>query len=91
MPLILDGKSVSMKFFENIKLEIENSRLCPEFEIIYVSNDPASEIFFNKDDSINGIIVQSPIPDIEDQNFIFDKIIPQREVDGFSTINIGKL
>ena len=115
-----------MKFLENIKLEIENSRLNPKLEIIYVGNDPASEVyinnkirtageigisahvthfdkiqnveeltsvidFFNKDDSINGIIVQSPIPDIEDQNFIFGKIIPQREVDGFSTINIGKL
>ena len=126
MTLILDGKSVSMKFLENIKLEIENSRLNPKLEIIYVGNDPASEIyinnkirtageigisahvthfdkiqnveeltsvidFFNKDDSINGIIVQSPIPGIEDQNYIFDKIIPQKDVDGFSTVNMGKL
>ena len=126
MTLILDGKSVSMKFLENIKLEIENSRLNPKLEIIYVGNDPASEIyinnkirtageigisahvthfdkiqnveeltsvidFFNKDDSINGIIVQSPIPGIEDQNYIFDKIIPQKDVDGFSIVNMGKL
>ena len=126
MTLILDGKSVSMKFLENIKFEIENSRLNPKLEIIYVGDDPASEIyinnkirtageigisahvthfdkiqnveeltsvidFFNKDDSINGIIVQSPIPGIEDQNYIFDKIIPQKDVDGFSTVNIGKL
>ena len=126
MTLILDGKSVSMKFLENIKLEIENSRLNPKLEIIYVGNDPASEVyinnkiraageigisahvthfdkiqnveeltsvidFFNKDDSINGIIVQSPIPGIEDQNYIFDKIIPQKDVDGFSTVNMGKL
>ena len=126
MTLILDGKSVSMKFLENIKLEIENSRLNPKLEIIYVGNDPASEVyinnkirtsgeigisahvthfdkiqnveeltsvidFFNKDDSINGIIVQSPIPGIEDQNYIFDRIIPQKDVDGFSTVNMGKL
>ena len=126
MTLILDGKSVSMKFLENIKFEIENSRLNPKLEIIYVGDDPASEIyinnkirtageigisahvthfdkiqnveeltsvidFFNKDDSINGIIVQSPIPGIEDQNYIFDKIIPQKDVDGFSTVNMGKL
>ena len=126
MTLILDGKSVSMKFLENIKLEIENSRLSPKLEIIYVGNDPASEVyinnkiraageigisahvthfdkiqnveeltsvidFFNKDDSINGIIVQSPIPGIEDQNYIFDRIIPQKDVDGFSTVNMGKL
>lgn len=126
MTLILDGKSVSMRFLENIKLEIENSRLNPKLEIIYVGNDPASDIyinnkiraageigisahvthfdkiqnveeltsvidFFNKDDSINGIIVQSPIPGIEDQNYIFDKIIPQKDVDGFSTVNMGKL
>ena len=126
MTLILDGKSVSMKFLENIKLEIENSRLNPKLEIIYVGNDPASEVyinnkirtageigisahvthfdkiqnveeltsvidFFNKDGSINGIIVQSPIPGIEDQNYIFDRIIPQKDVDGFSTVNMGKL
>ena len=45
----------------------------------------------NKDESIDGILVQLPLPKHIDTNKILEKISPQKDVDGFSAINVGKL
>ena len=45
----------------------------------------------NKDNTINGILLQSPIPKHLDINKAFSMILPQKDVDGFNPINVGKL
>lgn len=45
----------------------------------------------NKDDSINGILLQSPIPRGLDINEAFKAIDPKKDVDGFNPCNVGKL
>lgn len=45
----------------------------------------------NKQEDINGILLQSPIPDGLDINEAFRKISPEKDVDGFHPINVGKL
>ena len=45
----------------------------------------------NKDDSIHGILVQSPIPKHLDINKAFRTISDKKDVDGFHPINVGKL
>lgn len=45
----------------------------------------------NNDESVHGILVQSPLPDGLDTNEAFQAISPQKDVDGFHPINIGKL
>ena len=45
----------------------------------------------NLDDGIDGILVQLPLPKHIDTNKILEKISPQKDVDGFSAINVGKL
>ncbi len=45
----------------------------------------------NNDESVYGILVQSPLPDGLDTNEAFQAISPQKDVDGFHPINIGKL
>lgn len=45
----------------------------------------------NKDDKINGILLQSPIPSSLDINYILKTIKPEKDVDGFNPINVGKL
>ena len=45
----------------------------------------------NEDESIDGILVQLPLPKHIDTNKILEKISPQKDVDGFSAINVGKL
>lgn len=45
----------------------------------------------NKNKNIHGILLQSPIPKGLDINFAFEKISPDKDVDGFNPINVGKL
>ncbi|MGR3221332.1 MAG: bifunctional methylenetetrahydrofolate dehydrogenase/methenyltetrahydrofolate cyclohydrolase FolD [Candidatus Anammoxibacter sp.] len=46
---------------------------------------------YNKDDSINGILVQLPLPDSIDDKKILNAIDPDKDVDGFHPINVGRL
>ena len=45
----------------------------------------------NKDTTVHGILLQSPIPNHLDINEAFRKISPEKDVDGFNPINVGKL
>ena len=45
----------------------------------------------NKDNTIHGILLQSPIPEQLDINEAFRKILPEKDVDGFNPVNVGKL
>lgn len=45
----------------------------------------------NKRQDITGILLQSPIPKHLDINEAFNAIIPEKDVDGFNPINVGKL
>lgn len=45
----------------------------------------------NEDDEITGILLQAPIPKHLDINKAFEKISPNKDVDGFNPINVGKL
>ena len=45
----------------------------------------------NKDTSIKGILLQSPIPKGLDINEAFRTIAPEKDVDGFNPVNVGKL
>lgn len=45
----------------------------------------------NSDKNIDGILVQLPLPDHIDPSLIIEHIHPNKDVDGFHPINIGKL
>lgn len=46
---------------------------------------------YNKDDSVHGILVQLPLPKHIDENKIIYAIDPDKDVDGFHPVNIGRL
>ena len=45
----------------------------------------------NQDNTVNGILLQSPIPSNLDINEAFRTITPEKDVDGFNPVNVGKL
>ena len=77
------------------------SKACQEigikFEEYFLGNDIKQEELIeliqklNLDKSINGILLQSPIPKSLDINEAFRIILPEKDVDGFNPINVGKL
>lgn len=75
--------------------------LCKEMEVeereyIFESHVTQEEIEktieeLNSDNSIHGILVQVPLYNHLDEKRILEKIYPEKDVDGFHPVNIGKL
>ncbi|MBI4621948.1 MAG: bifunctional 5,10-methylenetetrahydrofolate dehydrogenase/5,10-methenyltetrahydrofolate cyclohydrolase [Verrucomicrobia bacterium] len=55
-----------------------------------------SELFaliddLNADPAVDGILVQSPLPKTIEEVAVFRRVAPHKDVDGFNTINLGKI
>ena len=46
---------------------------------------------YNRDDSIHGILVQLPLPKHIDEKKVLNAIDPDKDVDGFHPVNVGRL
>ena len=65
-------------------------------EFLLPENTTEKELFnlidrLNEDKTVNGILLQSPIPKHLDQNKAFRRIDPDKDVDGFNPVNVGDL
>ncbi|HDH6548982.1 bifunctional methylenetetrahydrofolate dehydrogenase/methenyltetrahydrofolate cyclohydrolase FolD [Staphylococcus aureus] len=66
-------------------------------EIVYLEETATEEEVLNElnrlnnDDSVSGILVQVPLPKQVSEQKILEAINPEKDVDGFHPINIGKL
>lgn len=45
----------------------------------------------NADPAVDGILVQSPLPKHLDEVAVFRRVAPEKDVDGFNTLNLGKV
>lgn len=59
-------------------------------------DEPASALFdtieeLNDDESVNAILVQSPVPDHVDYREVIERIDPEKDVDAFHPENVGRL
>ena len=130
MAIILDGKKLRDKIFEDLKTKLDKMEKKPTLAVILVGENPASQIYVrNKKKTaeklgINSIsieypsditesellqkieelnndtplftqpspkFVQLPLPAHIDKNKVIDKILPQKDVDGLTPYNLGKL
>ena len=71
---------------------------CGIESIVYQLSDDTSEDtvvdlidFLNKHDIVTGILVQLPLPSHIDEHKVIQSIAPEKDVDGFHEINVGKL
>ncbi len=46
---------------------------------------------YNRDDSIHGILIQLPLPKHIDEKKVLNAIDPDKDVDGFHPVNVGRL
>ncbi len=67
------------------------------YEEFFLSSDTTMEQLLslidrlNNRDDIHGILLQSPMPKHLDINEAFRRISPEKDVDGFNPVNVGKL
>lgn len=45
----------------------------------------------NADPAVHGILVQAPLPDHLDERATFNRVDPNKDVDGFNQVNLGRL
>ena len=96
LAVIIVGENPASKIYVDKK-----RKMCLELGIIskdynLPDNLAESELLkliadLNKDRSIDGILVQLPLPKHIDSNKILENILPDKDVDGFHPYNIGKL
>ena len=126
MAVILDGKKLRDKIFEDLKAKLDKMDQKPTLAVILVGENPASQIYvrnkkktaeklginsisieypseitenellekideLNNDENVTAILVQLPLPAHIDKNKVIDKILPQKDVDGLTPYNLGKL
>ncbi len=130
MTKIIDGKKISQKLKDNLKIEIEkikNSfKRVPGLAVVQVGDVAASSVYvkaktkaakevgiivfdhhleasttqsdllnliddLNKNEDVNGILVQLPLPKNINEQLILDSIHPNKDADGFHPLNVGKL
>ena len=58
---------------------------CEESELIELIES------LNQNDAVNGILLQLPLPPKFDSDKILNLITPEKDVDGFHPVNVGKL
>ncbi len=93
---VLVGDVVSSSIYVNKKASLARE-VGMESKIIRLPNNVSQEelireiYYLNQDDTIDGFIVQLPLPSHIDSNNVIESIYPAKDVDGFHPYNIGRL
>lgn len=93
--IIVEGDSASRVYVNNKKkaceacciksLEYSLEKTISEKELLNLIDK------LNNDDSVHGILCQLPLPSHIDEKKVIEAISPQKDVDGFSAVNVGKI
>lgn len=79
------------------KKERTAERIGIESRLYLLPEDVSKEDLFahidalNADEDVNGILIQAPLPKHINETETFNRVLPSKDVDGFNTLNIGKL
>ena len=96
LAVIMVGEDSSSKIYVRNK-SVACEEIGVEYEEYLLSEETTMEELLklidklNEDTSVNGILLQSPIPKSLDINEAFKRIAPEKDVDGFNPCNVGKL
>ena len=93
---ILVGENPASVSYVNLKIKTAESLGFKEIQLNLPDTVSEKELLdtiekYNKDDSINGILVQLPLPAHIDEKKVIYAIDPDKDVDGFHPVNVGRL
>jgi methylenetetrahydrofolate dehydrogenase (NADP+)/methenyltetrahydrofolate cyclohydrolase len=96
LAVILVGDDQASRTYVNSKQktarELGMHNVLIEYPAIITEHELLSRIDeLNKDDEIHGILVQLPLPKHIDEIKLIEAISPEKDVDGFHPINIGRM
>ncbi len=93
--VIVGNDGASLSYVRSKNKAAENIGM--ESGIVHLEEDATEEEVLktveslNQDKNVHGILVQVPLPKQVDENKVLDAIAPEKDVDGFNPVNIGKL
>jgi methylenetetrahydrofolate dehydrogenase (NADP+) / methenyltetrahydrofolate cyclohydrolase len=93
---ILVGENPASKVYVNMKAKACEETGIYSQKIHLPADTPQGKLIelihgLNQDQRIHGILVQLPLPDHLDQHAVLYEVSPDKDVDGFHPINLGKL
>lgn len=83
--IYVNNKKKACEFVGFFSKEIKLSKNTTQNELIDIVNE------LNNDDKIDAILVQLPLPPHINENDIIESISPDKDVDGFTMYNMGKV
>src|SRR5699024_4383879 len=96
LAVILVGDDPASKLYINKKIQA-----CKQVGLVSGSDYLSADISeadllalidqYNADDTIDGILVQLPLPDHINDSTVIERIRPDKDVDGFHPYNVGRL
>jgi len=93
--ILIGGDPASSIYVRNKRLACDKVGIC---SVAYELPPTISQVELltlihqlNEDDEIDGILVQSPVPEQIDEKLIIEEISAAKDVDGFHPYNIGRL
>ena len=96
LAIIMVGNNPASQIY--VRNKIKACAFCNiESELIHLEETVTMEELLNiidklnNDESVNGVIAQLPLPSHLNEQIVIDSISPNKDVDGFSLINKGKL
>ena len=96
LAVVLVGEDPASQIYVRSKREKTVEAGMESFHYELPANTSQAELIavverLNADDSVDGILVQVPLPDQIDEKVILNTIDPAKDVDGFHVVNVGKL
>ena len=93
---ILIGDDPASKIYVNTKQKVFIKNNCKSFIHKFNKNIEESKLIefigsLNENNLIHGILVQLPLPKHLNENKVLYTILPDKDVDGFHPVNVGKL
>lgn len=96
LAIVLVGDNSASKIYVNSKIKGCNEIGIASFETFLPEDTKEEEVLnvideLNKNEDINGILVQLPLPSHIDEKKVIDRIALEKDVDGFKPENLGLL
>ena len=96
LAVVLVGENPASQVYVRMK-----KKACDELGVLSIEHNlsadtPEQDLLelveqLNSDDRVHGILVQLPLPDHIDENKVLIAIRPEKDVDGFHPVNVGKM
>jgi methylenetetrahydrofolate dehydrogenase (NADP+)/methenyltetrahydrofolate cyclohydrolase len=96
LAVVLVGEDAASQVYVGSKVKQTVEVGMNSFEYALPADTPEADLLalvhrLNADPTVDGILVQLPLPKLIDSMKVLDAIAPEKDVDGFHVVNVGRL